>query len=212
MTLLVLGVGNEFFGDDGAGIAAVRRAQARYNGKGVTFAEASGGGLELLDRMVGHPAVLIVDAAVTGMAPPGTVLLLSPESLPAGVSDAHGAGLGTALAIGRRMGLALPERLDVLAIEALSMDEPGAGLSPPLANSLEDAVAAILAMIRSGALCGTGLAEHPHHGQGDQASGQRRQELRPAQGHAHGRRQLQEQPHGRIQRQELDDRRRRHGE
>ncbi|MGE5675529.1 MAG: hydrogenase maturation protease [Mycobacterium leprae] len=144
--VLVLGLGNTLFTDDAAGILAVRAAEARWQGGGVDFDEAMAGGLELLDRISGYQAVLVVDAAVTGERAPGEVYLIDLASLPAGLAgDAHGADLGTALVTGRRLSVPLPKRLELLAIEAGDINSLGETLTRPVAAAIPTAVDAILA-------------------------------------------------------------------
>lgn len=145
-SVLVLGVGNTLFSDDGAGILAVRAARERWKGDGVDFDEAMAGGLELLDRLVGYRAVLVVDAAVTGQAAPGEVFLLDAASLASGVvGGAHGADLGTALAVGMALGVPMP-RVEVLAIEAADIATVGEALTPAVAGAIGSAAAAVLEM------------------------------------------------------------------
>jgi len=137
--VLVLGIGNTLFTDDGFGILAVQAAAASWNGTGaVDFAVAMAGGLELMDRLAGYGAALLVDAAVTGQSPPGELYLLSVEGMvAAGTGGAHGAHLGTALETARRLGVAMPPRLEVLAVEAQDIvtlgEEPTAAVAAAVA-------------------------------------------------------------------------------
>jgi hydrogenase maturation protease len=124
----------------------VREAEARWQGAGVDFAEAMAGGLELMDRLVGYQAVLVVDAAVTGQAQPGEIYTLDAESLGASViGGAHGAHLGTALELGRTLGVRMP-RVAVLAIEAADVATIGETLTPAIRAAVEPAVADVLVL------------------------------------------------------------------
>lgn len=142
--ILILGLGNTLFTDDGAGIYAVRMAESRWGGEGVDFKEGAAGGLELLDMLHGYKAALIVDAATTGQAEPGEVYIIALESLPA-LADggAHGAHLGTALEVAQRMGIPMPERIEAIAIEAYATDL-GEELSAPVAKGLQHLVDMVL--------------------------------------------------------------------
>lgn len=143
--VLVLGIGNTLFTDDAAGLLVIRAVQARWTGAGVDFAEAMAGGLELMDLLSGYRAAVIVDAAVTGQAVPGEIYTLAPESLGTAVTGgAHGAHLGTALEVARRLGLPMPERLEVVAIEAQDVSGFGESLTPALAAAIEPAAAFVL--------------------------------------------------------------------
>ncbi len=68
---LIIGIGNPYRGDDGVGIAVVRRLRARPP-SGVTILEAGGEGAALLDAWTDATNVILVDAVHSG-APPGTI-------------------------------------------------------------------------------------------------------------------------------------------
>jgi hydrogenase maturation protease len=143
--VLVLGIGNTLFTDDGAPIYAVRLARRLWRGAGVDFAEVSAGGLELVQRLVGYRAAVLVDAAVTCLAQPGEIYAVRAESLPPSLSvRSYGAGLGTALAVGRSLGLDLPQRIEFLAIEAQDITTVGEIPSTEVADAIRPAAAEIL--------------------------------------------------------------------
>ena len=75
---LVLGLGNPILTDDGVGIAVERCVAERcasQNGCGgrVVFAEASVGGLRLLDLLNGHDSVILIDAIQIPDGLPGDI-------------------------------------------------------------------------------------------------------------------------------------------
>jgi hydrogenase maturation protease len=66
MKTLVLGLGNPILTDDKVGIHVVRAAAGHCSpANGVTFAEASVGGLRLLDLLAGYDRAVMVDAIQT---------------------------------------------------------------------------------------------------------------------------------------------------
>jgi hydrogenase maturation protease len=73
---LVLGLGHPIRTDDGVGIYVVRAAGARCGRNDVAFAEASAGGLQLLDFMAGYERLILVDAIQTRAGRPGDVYRL----------------------------------------------------------------------------------------------------------------------------------------
>ena len=62
---LVVGLGNPILTDDGVGIYVARAAAERCQRDNVTFAEASVGGMRLLDVLKGYERVIMVDAIQT---------------------------------------------------------------------------------------------------------------------------------------------------
>jgi hydrogenase maturation protease len=147
--VLVLALGNTLFTDDGAGIYAVRRAKSKWTGDGVDFEEAEVGGFELLHHIIGYTAVLIVDVAVTGIEEPGEIYMVNTDALPASLSvRAHGAGLGTALAVAKSLKLELPKRLEFLAIEAQDISTVGEIPTTPVADAIRPAAEEICRIAR----------------------------------------------------------------
>ncbi len=118
---LVLGMGNTILSDDGVGIYVVREVAERFEQEEVDFGEASVGGMRILDVVGGYERVIMVDAIQTQGGTPGEIYCLTPQdfrlSLHAGSS--HDLSLPGALALGRAMGLTLPEDEDfvIVAIE-----------------------------------------------------------------------------------------------
>ena len=134
--VLVVGVGNELRGDDGAGLEVARRARQRAGGHDIDVRELRGDPIELLDAWVGRVAVVLVDTMRSG-ARPGTVLRLdsSYEPLPAAYrhrpSSTHATGVAETIELARALGR-LPQHVIVYALEGRRFDA-GAGLSDEIA-------------------------------------------------------------------------------
>jgi hydrogenase maturation protease len=137
--LHVIGVGNPFRRDDGAGVAVARRLRAAAL-PGVVVVEASGEGTALMDAWRDAAAVVVVDAVRSG-ADAGTVFRFDArqETLPARFFhySTHAFGVAEAVEVGRALGQ-LPPRLVLYGIEGKVFDA-GTGLSP----EVEAAVAAV---------------------------------------------------------------------
>ena len=71
LDIRVIGVGNPFRSDDGAGIAVVRQLR-EHAAPGFTLIEESGEGTALLEAWKGAASAIVVDAADSG-APPGAI-------------------------------------------------------------------------------------------------------------------------------------------
>ena len=146
MRTLVVGVGNEDRGDDGAGPYAARLLRAAWSGgmpAGVEVLVWSGDPLGLLDRLTGVDRLLLVDAVVTG-APPGTIHRLLPDApfATAPAASSHGLGLAEALALGRALGR-LPPHVEVWGVEGAAFDL-GTGLHEVVRRGVERVVDGLL--------------------------------------------------------------------
>jgi len=138
--IVVIGVGNEYRSDDGAGIAVARRLRERFP-TGVTILEESGEGAALIEAWQGATWVMLVDAVSSG-APPGTIHRLDAhaEPLPAGFFhySTHAFSVAEAVELARSLGR-LPPRVIVYGIEGENFNL-GVELSP----AVEAAVAAVV--------------------------------------------------------------------
>ncbi len=141
--LLVLCLGNPLRSDDAVALHVARLLEAAPL-PGVTVKVSARAGLYLLDDMEGFDRVVVVDAIQTGQHPPGTVHQLPLEALhsPAGPSP-HAVGLPSALALARAAGAPVPERVELVLIEAEVMDLVGEGLTPGVAAAVGPAVEAV---------------------------------------------------------------------
>ena len=127
---LIIGVGNEFRGDDGVGIVMARR---------VGGVEASGEGASLMDLWQGEDRVLIIDAVQSG-AKAGTVYRIDAarETVPTGFFhySSHLFGVAEAIEMARVL-RRLPEQIILFGVEGRSfgMGDP---LSAPVEAALEE--------------------------------------------------------------------------
>jgi hydrogenase maturation protease len=135
--VILIGVGNGWRGDDGAGLAVARRVR-ELAPAGVEVREVESDATALVDVWSGAEHVVVVDAAQSGAAP-GTVRRFDACSRPLPVrslrSSTHAFGVSDAVELARSLDR-LPGRLDVYAIEGASF-VAGDSLSP----SVERAVA-----------------------------------------------------------------------
>jgi hydrogenase maturation protease len=150
MKTLVLGLGNPILTDDGVGIHVVRAAASRcppFNN--VVFAEASVGGLRLLDLLAGYERVIMVDAIQTRGGEPGEIYRLGPGDLQASLhsGSTHDLSLPGALVLGRRLDMKLPDDKDliILAVEVEDVLTFGETCTPAVARAIPHAVELILA-------------------------------------------------------------------
>ncbi len=122
--LLVIGIGQEWRGDDAAGLLAVRPLRLTTL-PGVAVREVTGDLLGLLDLWQEVECVIVADA-VAAPAPPGTIWrwLAHQEDVPAvlaGAASSHGWGLAETVALGRTLGR-LPRYLVIYGIAGQSFE------------------------------------------------------------------------------------------
>lgn len=133
---LVLALGNHLLGDDGVGLEAARQLAGQVDDS-VDVVETGEAGLALLELMEGYTRALLLDSVVTGRYPPGTVLEFTPEDFRHVIAPSpHYAGLPEVLEMARRLRLAFPQEIRVLAMEVLSPWEFGVGFSEPVREAL----------------------------------------------------------------------------
>ena len=119
MKTLVLGLGNPILGDDSVGLHVARALEDRLSQPEITVTEASVAGLNFLDLLVGYDRAIIIDAIQTNEGKAGQVYRLRPEAFNATrrASTPHDVNFATALELGNRLGLTLPQQITIFAIE-----------------------------------------------------------------------------------------------
>lgn len=134
--ILLLGLGNDLFGDDAIGLKAVRMLEPEFGGS-VTILEASVSGFELMELLDGNAKALILDAIHTGNQPPGTIMELTLEDLlDFASSSPHYAGLSDVVRLANRLHLDFPKVIRILAIEIELQHQLKIGLSPEIEEAL----------------------------------------------------------------------------
>ena len=144
--VVVIGVGNEFRRDDGAGPAVVAALHDLAPG-GVRLVVTDGEPARLIEAWAGAALAVVVDAVRAQPPRPGTVHRFvvgrpGPMGRPA---SSHGLGLDDAISLAVALDR-MPARLIVHAIEAADLTQ-GPGLTPPVAAAVRTVARAILADI-----------------------------------------------------------------
>lgn len=111
-----------------------------------------GGGLSLMERLVGYDRAIVIDAVNLGQGPVGQVTCFPLEALPhpsvGHLTSAHETNLWTALQVGRTMGAHLPAQVMVVAVESPYVYEFSDKLTPPVAAAVPQAVQKVLELLR----------------------------------------------------------------
>lgn len=147
--VVVLGLGNEFRGDDGLGRRVVQRLKEEA-WPGVSLRTASGEGTALMDAWQDADAVILVDAVHSG-APPGTLHRLDAhqQRIPSEFFhySTHAFSVAEAVEMARALHQ-LPPRLLLYGIEGQDFAQ-GAGLSPHVTAMIDELLARLRREIRS---------------------------------------------------------------
>jgi hydrogenase maturation protease len=143
-SIRIIGLGNEFRGDDAVGLLAARRLHQTIGDRAEVI-EAEMVGVDLIQLMEGARVVILIDAARSGQSP-GIIHRLDASSGPITVRMAphssHALGTSEALELARVMGV-LPPRAIVYGIEA-GNTEAGQALSSPVAKALDEVVERVI--------------------------------------------------------------------
>lgn len=135
--IIIIGVGNEYRGDDGAGIAVARRLRTLFPAD-VLIQEESGEGTALIQAWQGAAWVMLMDAVRSG-APPGAIHRLDAgaASVPSGFFhySTHAFSVAEAIELARSLEQ-LPPHLIVYGIEGENFTA-GVGLSLAVERAVE---------------------------------------------------------------------------
>jgi hydrogenase maturation protease len=141
--ITVIGVGNPYRRDDGAGPAVVEGLRHRCL-PNVELAECDGEPTRLLDLWSGAELAVVVDAVRTEPPRPGTIhrrSLQHPSLGRGGVAGSHAVDFGDAVALAAALDR-LPNQMLLYLVETADTSA-GIGLSPPVAAAVAELTAEI---------------------------------------------------------------------
>jgi hydrogenase maturation protease len=144
---VIIGLGNEIAGDDGAGIWVARKlGEILQDRPEIEVVPLPWAGFSLLDMLVGRQRAAIVDCLCTGLHPPGTIVRLNEKDFRGSVrlNSFHDINFATVLELGRKMGWQMPAQIAIWGIEGDEMDEFKEELSPAVWRAVDQVVKEIL--------------------------------------------------------------------
>ena len=150
--ILVLGLGNDILSDDAVGLLVVRQLRDEFaHDSRVEVRETQEMGLALLDYLSGHREAILVDSIQTGTVPAGALHELDADGLKriAGGTP-HFLGVGETLALGRQLGLPMPSRVRIFAVEVADVQTVGMRLSPAIQQAFPSILGRLRAAISMG--------------------------------------------------------------
>jgi len=152
MRLLILGMGNTLFSDDGVGIAVVRELRERFRqNEHIEVLETSWGGFRIIDLLSGYDAAIVVDAIQTGQKPVGSIYHLQPEDFLNSVRmvSFHDINFATALEFARQMDIPMPEYISIYAIEVVDTELISEEMTPAVRPAVQQCVRKIVSEIEN---------------------------------------------------------------
>lgn len=141
--IVVLGIGNLLWADEGFGVRCVEALQARYTfAPHVRLVDGGTQGLYLLPQLQAGSCLLILDAVDYGLAP-GTLKEVEdaevPRFLGARKMSLHQTGFQEVLALAQLTGC-YPERVLLVGCQPEELDDYGGSLRASVKAALEEAV------------------------------------------------------------------------
>ena len=116
---LILGLGNPILCDDSAGYKVAMALKEKLDMPGMDIKEAGLAGLDFLELITGYDRVIVIDAIQTENGRPGQIHRFGPDSLAVTrhASTTHNINIATALELGKKLNLKLPQEITIFAIE-----------------------------------------------------------------------------------------------
>ncbi len=147
--IVIIGVGNEYRSDDGAGIAVARRLRA-LSPPEVKIVEESGEGAALIQAWQGAAWVIVVDAVCSG-ATPGTIHRFDARTAPVPTGffrySTHAFSVAEAVELARSLDQ-LPPRLIVYGIDGENF-AAGVGLTSAVGQAVEAVSGRVASEVRA---------------------------------------------------------------
>lgn len=150
-TILVLGIGNLLWADEGFGVRAVEEFGRRFAcDERVQLLDGGTQGLYLLPHVQEADKLLVFDAIDYGL-PPGTMKVVLDEEVPAYMGakqmSLHQTGFQDVLAAAKLTGQG-PSRLALIGVQPLELKDYGGSLRDPVKAQLAPAVEAAAGILR----------------------------------------------------------------
>lgn len=119
MKKVIIGLGNPILSDDRIGLLIIDELEKRNTNPNISFVRLSSGGMTIIDASDGYDEVVLVDSIFSGQFPVGSLAILTPENFSETmhISNVHDINFATALKMGEEMGVKIPKKFRIYAIE-----------------------------------------------------------------------------------------------
>jgi hydrogenase maturation protease len=163
--ILILGIGNVLWADEGFGVRCVEAMAGRFRlPDNVRLLDGGTQGLYLLPDLEEADALIVFDAVDYGL-PPGTLKVVEGEEVPAFMGakkmSLHQTGFQDVIATARLLGRC-PERLVLIGCQPVELEDYGGGLRPLTAACIDPAIAEAVRVLQGwGIRLDEGVTEAP---------------------------------------------------
>lgn len=137
---IVLGLGNKVLGDDGVAIHLISDMQKEIIREDVSFQTSALGGLEIIDFLKGYKRAVILDGIRTLNGKPGDLYFMDSNDFleTLHLSNIHDADFQTTLQVSNKLGVQMPEKISIIAIEIEEDRAFSESLTPVLRKKYND--------------------------------------------------------------------------
>ncbi len=145
--IIILGMGNKFFGDDGVGIIIAEKLKELLTDiPQINVEETNWGGFRIIDLLSGYKTAIIIDALRTMNHPVGFIHRLDYKELIHSVRmvSFHDVNFATAVEFAKEMNISMPEDILVYAIEINDADYFSEELTKEVSNAVDNCIQLIL--------------------------------------------------------------------
>jgi hydrogenase maturation protease len=147
---LVLGLGNPILSDDGIGYHIALALKEKVKNTETDIIEASIAGLDFLDLLTSYDTAIIIDAIQTQEGTPGQIYRFEHDMLvnTCHASTPHNVNFTTAIKLGEQLGLPMPQRVTIFAVEAKDVTSFGEMCTPEVTAAIPACVSMVIQEIR----------------------------------------------------------------
>lgn len=150
--VLVLGIGNVLWADEGFGVRCVERmAETHALPANVRLLDGGTQGLYLLPFLEEADALIVFDAVDFGFTP-GTLVTMRDEDVPAFMGakkmSLHQTGFQDVIATAQLMGYC-PRRMTLIGCQPVELEDYGGSLRPAVAEQIDHAIAEAVRELRA---------------------------------------------------------------
>jgi hydrogenase maturation protease len=149
-SVLILGIGNLLWSDEGFGVRAAEQLYRRFElPANVRCIDGGTQGIYLVDHVRAADILIVFDAVDYGL-PGGTIKVVEGDDVPSFMGakkmSLHQTGFQEVLAMAALMGDA-PAELLLIGVQPVMLEDFGGGLTPPVAAQIDAAVAVAVAYL-----------------------------------------------------------------